>query len=66
MRMPTVGYVFLCGSALGGMGLSGEYLSRSLPENHASFSSIGVGLGFFALAFYFGFSAIARICREGK
>lgn len=64
MRIPTFLYAFGCSGSLAGAGLSGEYLSRNLPEGHASVSSVFVVIGFITMATYFAFISIARLVKE--
>jgi putative Ca2+/H+ antiporter (TMEM165/GDT1 family) len=63
-RSYTLGYVMASAICLSLTGFSGEYLSRNLPENHASASGVFTALGFIVLAVYFGFKAISNMLKE--
>jgi hypothetical protein len=64
MRMPSFIYAVLCAACVGAAGVSGEYLSKDLPEGHGSCSGVFVGLGCLLLAFYFGFGTVRNLVRH--
>ncbi len=65
-KVPTFAYIFGCASFLGGGGLAGEYLSRGLPEGHASVSSVFVVLAALTMALYFGIRGAVAMANEKK